>query len=160
MPIICYNTELVRGVGGDHERLPEDWPGIVELDRRIQALGPDIIGGFFEHDVSGNWSFMYLLESLGGRMMAPDETEVAFDGPEGMQALELVAEIGRLGQAEADMSAIRRAKCSSPASSASSRSLASTCAISSARPRVASRSSRDRCRFPPPPASRRASARS
>jgi multiple sugar transport system substrate-binding protein len=90
VPTIFYNAELVRRAGGDPGRLPETWPAVVDLAQRIAALGGGVMGGFFDYDASGNYTFQAFVHGLGGRMMTPGDREIAFDGREGMAALEVL----------------------------------------------------------------------
>ena len=41
-PIIYWNANLVRKAGGDPDRLPTDWDGIIALAKRMGALGGDV----------------------------------------------------------------------------------------------------------------------
>lgn len=102
-PVVMYNLDLVRKAGGDPAALPKSWDDIIALGKRISAAEPGTIGAYFEHDNSGNWTFMTLIDSLGGRMMNDDETAVAFGGPEGLRALEILRAFGEAGQAKVDM---------------------------------------------------------
>ncbi|NRP70921.1 sn-glycerol-3-phosphate-binding periplasmic protein UgpB [Ensifer psoraleae] len=100
-PIIYYNADLVRRAGGDPSRFPSDWHAITELAKRIQAIGDGTMGIYFQYyDVSGNWTFFSLIQSLGGDIMSKDEKAVAFDGPIGLKALEIMRSIAEAGQVE------------------------------------------------------------
>lgn len=97
--IIYYNLDLVARAGADPDALPADWPGIVDLAARIEALGEPVTGGYLEYDNSGNWSFQALLASQGQRMMGEDDRTIRFAGPEGLRALEILRGFGeRAGQ--------------------------------------------------------------
>src|SRR5262245_46673201 len=67
IPIVFFNADLVRRAGGNPEDFPRTWDGINALARRIAALGPPITGGFVAYEATGNWMFIALVESLGGR---------------------------------------------------------------------------------------------
>jgi multiple sugar transport system substrate-binding protein len=100
-PIVYYNADLVRRVGGDPEQLPKTWPEIVALGRKIRALGGDTLGIYFDYfDSAGNWTYIALVESHGGRMMSPDNKTIAFDGPEGMRATKVLEDIGNAGMVD------------------------------------------------------------
>lgn len=103
MPVVVFNSELVRQVGGDPDNLPTTWDGILELAEQINDLGPEIVGGFLEHDNSMALSWLALLESHGGRIMTADNTSFTFNSPEGLQALEVLRRFGEAGQAASDM---------------------------------------------------------
>ncbi|MER8929029.1 ABC transporter substrate-binding protein [Mesorhizobium sp. M0859] len=98
IPVIYYNPELVRAVGGDPDHFPDTWEGITDLATKITALGGNKIGGFFDYASAGNWTFMALVDSQGGNMMSPDDQQIAFDGPEGKRALDVVQMFGKAGQ--------------------------------------------------------------
>jgi multiple sugar transport system substrate-binding protein len=100
---VLFNSELVRRVGGNPARLPTDWPGIFALAKKINAIGLPIIGASLEHD-GGAFTFLALLGSFGGHVLSPDEKNVAFDGPEGLKALQILRGFGESGQGRADLS--------------------------------------------------------
>ncbi|MGY3488132.1 multiple sugar transport system substrate-binding protein [Bradyrhizobium sp. USDA 4011] len=103
MPVIVYNKELIAKVGADPAAFPREWPDIINLGRKIGAISNDTMGLFFEHDSNGNWTYLALLESAGGKMATPSD-DVAFASKQGLWALEVIRQIGEAGQARADMS--------------------------------------------------------
>lgn len=102
-PVVYYNIDLVRRAGANPQDLPTDWAGILDLARRINDPSAKTLGLFFAYDQL-DWFWIALIESLGGRMMTADERRIAFNGPEGLRALELVRAFGEAGQAQMDMS--------------------------------------------------------
>jgi ABC-type glycerol-3-phosphate transport system substrate-binding protein len=44
LPIMYYNTELVKKAGGDPQHMPDTWDGVIALAAKIKALGPNIAG--------------------------------------------------------------------------------------------------------------------
>lgn len=94
VPVLYFNMALARQAGFAGDTLPSAWPEVIELARRIDALGPDIAGIYAEYDATSAWIFQSLLMSQGGRMMSPDEREIAFAGKEGLWALEVTREMG------------------------------------------------------------------
>lgn len=102
-PILYFNADLARRAGANPDDLPRDWDGILALAKKISALGGNTQGGFFQYASSGNWTWIALIESLGGRMMTPDG-KLAFTGPVGMKSLEIVRAFGEAGQARNDVS--------------------------------------------------------
>src|SRR5215213_3566124 len=46
-PIVYFNEDLVTKVGGDPNAFPKTWPGIMDLAKKIQALGNDTTGIYF-----------------------------------------------------------------------------------------------------------------
>ncbi|MGY4257875.1 multiple sugar transport system substrate-binding protein [Bradyrhizobium sp. USDA 4516] len=97
VPVLFYNTDLVRRAGGDPDNLPQDWDGVIALSRKIVGLGEGTSGHYVEYTNNG-WSFQTLVGAFGGRMMSEDETRIAFDGPAGLQALQLLHRLGMEGQ--------------------------------------------------------------
>ncbi|UCI31729.1 ABC transporter substrate-binding protein [Mesorhizobium sp. B4-1-4] len=100
VPVLYYNTELVRQAGEDPDHLPQTWEEIAALAAKITALGGHRIGGFFDYAAAGNWTFMAVLNSQGGRIMSADGRHVAFNGPEGMRALDVVQMFAKAGQVD------------------------------------------------------------
>lgn len=103
MPVIVYNRDLVSKAGADPNTFPHDWPEIVDLGRKMNAISSDTTGLFFEHDSNGNWTYLALLESAGGKM-ATQTDKIAFASERGLWALDVIHQIGEAGQARADMS--------------------------------------------------------
>ncbi|WFU31294.1 ABC transporter substrate-binding protein [Bradyrhizobium brasilense] len=97
VPVLFYNMDLVKKAGGDPDRLPDDWDGVIALGRKIGALGEGT-GGLYVEYTNNGWSFQTLVAAFGGRMMSEDETRITFDGPAGLQALQLLQRLGKEGQ--------------------------------------------------------------
>jgi multiple sugar transport system substrate-binding protein len=98
--IVYYNVDVLRRAGGDPDHLPETWPQIIGLAKRIEALKSGATSLFFDYKGAGNWGFLGLVESAGGRMMTEDERDVTLDGPAGRGALELLRTFGEAGQVD------------------------------------------------------------
>lgn len=103
IPVVMFNSELVRKAGGDMNALPRDWDGILGLARRINQLGSPVIGGFIEADNSGALTLLFLLQSQGGSLMDKTESRLQLDTPEGLAALSILKRFGEAGQAKAAM---------------------------------------------------------
>ena len=99
-PVFYYNTELVAEALGPDAAFPQTWDGIIDLSERLQALRPDMIGGYHR---SHPWMFQTHLESRGSRLASADETEILFDGEEGQEAFRVLQAFGQAGQARAEM---------------------------------------------------------
>jgi multiple sugar transport system substrate-binding protein len=84
--ISFINADLVRRAGFDPDNLPQDWDGHLRMAAAVKAGagGPD--GMWFAWS---EWMFQTLLLSHGGAMMKPDESDIAFDGREGVATLKL-----------------------------------------------------------------------
>lgn len=98
VPVVMVNLDLAARAGADPSSLPQDWPGLLNLARRITALGGSLVGGLF--DFGGAWTFQALITAQGARMASPDERSIAFDGPEGLTALQVVRGFGEAGMVD------------------------------------------------------------
>ena len=92
-PIIYANADLVRKAGGDPNNLPKTWDDVIELARKIDALGDHIYGLYFDWSITGNWLWQALVFSHGGTMLTEDEKTVAFDGKAGVKAINILDHI-------------------------------------------------------------------
>lgn len=104
LPVVLFNSELVRKAGADPQQLPTEWADILELARRIDSPERGVVGGLLEYDGSGAFGFLTLLESHGGTLLTADERRLSIDNEAGQRALAVVQGFGRAGQARADMS--------------------------------------------------------
>lgn len=96
--VVYYNKDLVKQAGGDTGKLPQTWPEITALSLKIGKLGNGVSGIYYDYDESsGNWSFISLVESLGGQMMSPDSNAITFDRKPGMDALHVLQQVGGSG---------------------------------------------------------------
>ncbi len=87
-PISYYNTNLMKRAGLDTSKFPTSWDQVIENAKKINALGDGNVGMFFRWP-GDDWMFSALLYGHGGRMLNEAETDVAFNGPEGLAALKL-----------------------------------------------------------------------
>ncbi len=88
-PIMYYNADLVRKVGGNPDTPPTTWDEVIALSSKIKALGDGNEGIDFRWQ-GDDWMFSALLFGAGGKMLNDDESAVAFNGPEGQKAIELL----------------------------------------------------------------------
>ncbi|MCJ7996434.1 ABC transporter substrate-binding protein [Rhizobium cremeum] len=88
-PIMYYNADLVRKVGGNPDTPPKTWDEVIALSSKIKALGDGNEGIDFRWQ-GDDWMFSALLFGAGGKMLNDDESAVAFNGPEGQKAIELL----------------------------------------------------------------------
>ncbi|MGY4158033.1 multiple sugar transport system substrate-binding protein [Bradyrhizobium sp. USDA 4461] len=102
-PVFFVNATLAEQAGLAENAMPTDWNGLMELARKIEALGPGVQGGYFQYQADSNWTWVALIEAAGGRML-DDSGAIAFTGDEGRRSLEILAEFGRIGQARYDVS--------------------------------------------------------
>jgi multiple sugar transport system substrate-binding protein len=103
MPVVLFNSELVKRVGGDVHALPDTWAGVVDLAKRIDKPSAGLVGGFIEYDNGGAFSFLFLLGSYGGHLLTKDERRAGFNDSRGLQAMSVLRDFGTAGQAHADM---------------------------------------------------------
>ena len=80
MPVVYYNADLVRQVGGDPDNMPSDWEGFLELSGKIANLGDNYAGLYTPYSSTwyGAWGFQAVHFSHGGEMMQPGATTVDF----------------------------------------------------------------------------------
>ncbi|NKJ33327.1 MULTISPECIES: ABC transporter substrate-binding protein [Rhizobium] len=88
-PIMYYNADLVKAAGGDPNNPPKTWDEVITLAGKIKALGNGVDGMDFRWQ-GDDWMFSALLFGAGGKMLSDDESKVAFNGPEGQKAVELI----------------------------------------------------------------------
>lgn len=103
LPVVLFNASLVRRAGHDQAALPEDWPGILALAQKIEALDPTITGGFMEYDSNGAFGFLSLINSFGAPAMSADEKALGFANEKGKAALGILRGFAEAGQGKADM---------------------------------------------------------
>jgi multiple sugar transport system substrate-binding protein len=89
LPIMYYNTELVKKAGGDPQHLPDTWDGIIALAAKIRETSPGVAGiGYDAHDWPDDWLFRAMIHQGGGSMLDPSGTKAAFDGEPGRKAMQ------------------------------------------------------------------------
>ena len=88
-PIMYYNADLVKQAGGNPDSPPKTWDEVIALGAKIKALGNGVDSVDFRWQ-GDDWMFSALLFGAGGTMLNEDETEVAFNGPEGQKAMEVI----------------------------------------------------------------------
>ncbi|MCK9914426.1 ABC transporter substrate-binding protein [Microbacteriaceae bacterium K1510] len=108
--VVYYNADLIRQAGGSLDPLPKTWDEITALAKKVQALGGNKTGMYYDYyDTAGNWAFISLVESFGGRMMSDDDKQIMFDQPSGMQALRVLESIGKTGSVDMSRAQARQA---------------------------------------------------
>ena len=95
-PIMYYNPDLVKAAGGDPDNPPKTWDEVIALGGKIKALGNGVDGIDFRWQ-GDDWMFSALLFGAGGKMLNEDESKVAFNGPEGEKAVEILARMVKEG---------------------------------------------------------------
>ncbi|WP_102345133.1 ABC transporter substrate-binding protein [Bacillus sp. Marseille-P3661] len=85
-PVVYYNKDLFEQAGLDPENPPktfDEWREVAKL-----LTNGDQKGIYFNYSITGNWLFQAMTETLGGQMIAVDETQVAFNNVAGKQSLQ------------------------------------------------------------------------
>ena len=88
-PISYYNATLLKRAGLDPAKFPTTWDQVIADAKKVKALGDGNDGMFFRWP-GDDWMFSALLYGHGGRMLNEAESDVAFNGPEGLAALRLL----------------------------------------------------------------------
>lgn len=84
-PMIYYNADLFTAAGLDPESPPTTW---AEVRSAAQALVDAGGGGIVYQWDQDQWVFQSQLRSAGGEMLNADGSAAAFDGADGVRALE------------------------------------------------------------------------
>lgn len=84
--ITFLNADLCRRAGVDPDNLPTDWDGHIRLAAAVKERAGGSDGMWFAWS---EWMFQTLVLSHGGRMMTSDESDIAFQGEEGLGTLRL-----------------------------------------------------------------------
>jgi multiple sugar transport system substrate-binding protein len=88
LPIIYYNEQLVKAAGGDPNKMPDTWDGLLALAAKIKAGGSDVAGIAYNiHDWPDDWLWRAMILQGGGSMLDASEQAVAFGGANGLKVL-------------------------------------------------------------------------
>lgn len=89
-PIVYFNNDLVRKAGVSPEAFPQTIEGIIELAAKIKDPAAGINGMAYDvHGWPDSWLFEAMISQSGGRLLTEDGQDIAFDGPAGLNALQL-----------------------------------------------------------------------
>lgn len=100
-PVVYYNIDLLTHSKCDPHQIPQTWPEIIALGKRIRLANPNRLGGFFQY--ANGWTFVTLVESRGGHVMTPDDSILTLQTKEALQGLKVLRAFGEMGQAQLDM---------------------------------------------------------
>jgi multiple sugar transport system substrate-binding protein len=89
--VVMFNRQLVAKAGWNPDKLPTTWPDILRLAKSIQSKSGGIA---MNYDASSSWSFMTMVMSRGGKILTPDGKDIAFDSTQGLEALQILADMG------------------------------------------------------------------
>ncbi|WP_028351384.1 extracellular solute-binding protein [Bradyrhizobium murdochi] len=109
IPVVFYNMNLLKQAGFSDTKLPKSWDEIVEIGKKVAALGGNVNGGYIEYTSTNAWMFQNILGTLGGHMMNPQQTHIAFDGLEGLQTLEILSKFGQTSNFDMTLDQARQA---------------------------------------------------
>ncbi len=87
-PIVYFNADLVKRAGGDPDNFPSDWNGLIDLAKKIDALGDDIHG--MDYSVGAgesDWLWQTAILERGGKLISADEKGIGYDNDLGLNAL-------------------------------------------------------------------------
>ena len=88
LPIMYFNTELVKKAGGDPARMPDTWDGVIALAGKIAQTSPGVSGMAYDvHVWPDTWLFQGIIDQAGGRMLDDTSTKIAFDNDIGRKVM-------------------------------------------------------------------------
>src|SRR5205814_530923 len=88
LPIMYFNADLVKKAGGDPQRMPDTWDGVIALAAKIHASSPEAAGMAYNvHNWPDTWLFQAIIDQAGGSMLDPTGTKVAFNTPTGRKVM-------------------------------------------------------------------------
>ncbi len=88
-PIVYFNADLVKKAGVDPADFPTTFDGVIALAGKINDPAAGING--IAYDVHGwpdGWLFEAMITQAGGKLLNDQDTDIAFEGPTGLKALE------------------------------------------------------------------------
>lgn len=85
-PVVYYNKEMFEEAGINAEEELSTFEGIRNIAKKLTT--DETNGVYFNYSITGNWLFQAMVETLGGKMIEEDQKSVAFDGEEGVKALQ------------------------------------------------------------------------
>lgn len=98
VPIVYLNLDLLQKAGVNADTFTPDWDGLTDAAAKVSRLGGNIVGGLFDYNSTGNWTFQALITSQNGKVLTEDGTRIAFlDSTEGLRALEVLRKFGSAG---------------------------------------------------------------
>lgn len=92
--LLYYNTDLFQAAGLNPDDPPDTWTEFIAAAAALDDPEANIEGTIFAPDT---FNFETLLRSNGGSWMNPNETDPAFNGPAGVEALDLLRQMNEEG---------------------------------------------------------------
>jgi len=90
LPVMYFNTELVKKAGGDPAHMPDTWEGVIALAKKIHEASNLAGMAYNVHEWPDTWLFQAILTQEGVPMLDPTGTKIAFDNDQGVRALTLL----------------------------------------------------------------------
>lgn len=95
--LIAYaNVDLLRRAGVNPDQLPVDWEGHFGLAAQLRGIG-DGVEPWYMDTYNTEWTWSSLLFSYGGAFLTPDEQNIAFTSPAGVNAMRLFDRVVKAG---------------------------------------------------------------
>lgn len=88
-----YNTAQFKEVGLDPDKAPETWDQLIDTSKKLTLMdGKKIkrLGLQFYNGLPGQDDFFWALYSNNGKLISDDKRKVAFNSPEGLEALKFL----------------------------------------------------------------------
>ncbi|QOR69712.1 sugar ABC transporter substrate-binding protein [Ruania alkalisoli] len=96
----AYNTALFEEAG--ITELPQTWDEILDAAPALAENGVSVLDYSGSAETTLNISFYPLLWQAGGSVFTEDGSDIAFDGPEGVEALQFLLDLQEAGGLPAD----------------------------------------------------------
>ena len=100
-PLVC-NAAVFDAIG-ESGNYPETWDDLMALAPKLKDAGYDATNYWGSVDATLNESFYPLLWQAGGSVFSEDGSSVAFDSPEGVEALQFAVDLAEGGFIEKDL---------------------------------------------------------
>jgi multiple sugar transport system substrate-binding protein len=100
-PLVC-NAAAFDAIG-ESGNYPATWDDLMALAPKFKDAGYDVTNYWGAVDATLNESFYPLLWQAGGSVFTEDGTGVAFDSPEGVEALQFITDLAEGGYVEKDL---------------------------------------------------------
>jgi multiple sugar transport system substrate-binding protein len=89
-PVVYVNEELLQKAGSPVGAIPDNWPDLLALGRKIDDPTRGVVGFLYGYDTTGNWFYQALITSIGGAFGSADGCRVAFNDAYGKSALDVL----------------------------------------------------------------------
>lgn len=109
-PIMYINPDLVRKAGGDPDHMPDTWPELLKLGKKIHQQNPDVAG--IAYDIASwpdDWLWQALIFEQGGTLVDAKTGKVGFDNEIGLRAMKIIRTLATdCGQPQLDWNQSRQ----------------------------------------------------